>query len=254
MKLMQGLPCKKSAPRLRFSAVALFRRVQYLENESSQPSRGEFPSEPNARSMQNLSPTTGAADGEPGSNLPRVGGTIRRLREAKAMTLQDLAQASGVSVGMLSQIERDRANPSLRVLTQIRIALGVSVSALFDQPHQPSVDPGFVRRRDQRPRLELGYLSKELLSSGTPNSLQFMILHVPPLGTSGGQPMSYAAEKGGMLLEGTIYLRVGDEEVLLAEGDSFLFDGVLPHSFRNPNDAPAQLLWIIGAVRAERQL
>jgi transcriptional regulator with XRE-family HTH domain len=254
MNLTQGPLRKNPCPNWDFLPLRCSLACNILKTDPASRTQGEFPSEPNASSMQNLSPTTGAADGELGSNLPRVGGTIRRLREARSMTLQDLAQASGVSVGMLSQIERDRANPSLRVLTQIRMALGVSVSALFDQPHHPSIDPAFVRRRDQRPRLELGYLSKELLSSGTPNSLQFMILHVPPLGTSGGQPMSYAAEKGGMLLEGAIYLRVGDEEVLLAEGDSFLFDGVLPHSFRNPNDAPAQLLWIIGAVRAERQL
>jgi transcriptional regulator with XRE-family HTH domain len=186
--------------------------------------------------------------------VPRVGETIRRLRQAKGMTLQELAVGSGVSVGMLSEVERDRANPSLRVLTQIRMALGVTVSALFEDAQPRSADPAFVRRADGRGRLELGYLSKELLSPSTPKKLQFMILHIPPGGTSGGQPLSYPAEKGGMILEGTLELTVRNESVTLREGDSFLFDSLDPHSFRNPGDAKARVLWIIGAVRDEPQL
>jgi transcriptional regulator with XRE-family HTH domain len=193
-------------------------------------------------------------DAAPLVGMPRVGETIRRLRQAKSMTLQDLAAAAGVSVGMLSQLERDRANPSLRVLTQIRIALGASVSELFDDTEQRPADPDFVRRADRRGWLELGYLRKELLSPGKPDNLQFMILHIPPGGTSGGQPLSYPAEKGGMVLEGTIELTVKNRAVTLREGDSFLFDSLDPHSFRNPTEAMARVLWIIGAVRVERHL
>lgn len=170
------------------------------------------------------------------------------------MSLQELAVASGVSVGMLSQIERDRANPSLRVLTQIRHALGAPINALFTDEPQPLPDPDFVRRANRRPTLELGYLSKELLSSGPPHNLQFMILHITPHGTSGDQPLSYPAEKGGMVLEGELWLKVGEEEAHLLEGDSFLFDSALPHSFRNPTDAIVKVLWIIGAVRVDRHL
>ncbi len=186
--------------------------------------------------------------------MPRVGRTLRRLRQEKGLSLQELALAAGVSVGMLSQLERDRANPSLRLLTQIRIALGVSVSELFEEASSRPADPPFVRRADNRGWLELGYLSKELLSPTVPNNLQFMILHIPPHGTSGGQPLSYPAEKGGMILRGELLLKVKSDEVTLREGDSFLFDSLDPHSFRNPTDATTQVLWIIGTVRVERHL
>jgi len=186
--------------------------------------------------------------------VPRVGEAIRRLRQVKGMTLQELALASGVSVGMLSQVERDRANPSLRVLTQIRIALGASVSELFEDAEPAVADPTFVRRADRRGWLELGYLRKELLSPRKPETLQFMILHIPPGGTSGGQPLSYPAEKGGMVLEGVIELTVKNHTVTLRQGDSFLFDSLDPHSFRNPTEETARVLWIIGAVRVEQHL
>ena len=180
--------------------------------------------------------------------MPHVGGAIRALRHGRGMTLQALSLASGVSVGMLSQIERDRANPSLRILSQLRTALGAPISALFEEPSALPQDPAFVRRSGKRPWLDLGYLSKELLSPGGPQNLQFMILHIPPLGTSGDHPLSYPAEKGGLVLKGEFLLRVGGAEARLREGDSFLFDSLDPHSFRNPLDQPARVLWIMGAV------
>ena len=193
---------------------------------------------------------------EDATAIPRVGAIIRSLRQAKGMTLQALATVSGVSSGMLSQIERDLANPSLRVLSQVRNALGAPISALFEEPPPAPAaqDPAFVRRADMRPWLELGYISKELLSPGGPQNLQFMILHVPPRGTSGAQPLSYPAEKGGMVLEGQLVLSVNDQEALLKEGDSFLFDSLHPHTFRNPLDAEARVLWIMGAVPVETRL
>jgi uncharacterized cupin superfamily protein len=95
---------------------------------------------------------------------------------------------------------------------------------------------------------------KELLSSSAAQNLQFMILHVPPHGSSGDQPLSYPAEKAGLMLQGEILLKVGDEEVRLTEGDSFQFDSIKPHSFRNPVAQPAAILWIIGQTLVDRQL
>ena len=186
--------------------------------------------------------------------VPLVGGAIKRLRREKGLSLISLAKESGVSVGMLSQIERDVANPSLRVLTQILHALGESMSALFTKSEAALTDPSFVRRRMRHPMLDLGCLQKELLSSGSSHNLQIFILHIPPKGSSGTQPLSYPAEKGGLVLEGVIVLKVGDEEAVLDQGDSFVFDSSIPHSFNNSSDAPAKLLWIIGRVAVDRHL
>ncbi len=195
-------------------------------------------------------PKATAAD----ADVPPVGRAVRRLRLAKGMSLQQLATQASVSVGMLGQIERNRANPSLRVISQIRAALGVSMGELFEDPPQPLADPPFVRRAALRPWLDVGYVSKELLSPGGPQTLQFMILHIPPYGKSGDRTMLYAAEKGGMVLEGVLLLTVNGQEALLEEGDSFLFDKGLPHSIANPQDRTAKILWIMGAVPVERDL
>jgi transcriptional regulator with XRE-family HTH domain len=199
-------------------------------------------------------PVDGRLDLLKATAIPRVGAVIRGLRQDKGMTLQALAAASGVSSGMLSQIERDLANPSLRVLSQIRAALGAPISALFAETPPAPKDPAFVRRADQRPWLDLGYISKELLSPGGPQQLKFMILHVPARGDSGAQPMSYPAEKGGMVLEGELVLSVDGTEATLREGDSFLFDSLNPHSFRNPLDRGARVLWIMGAATVDTRV
>jgi transcriptional regulator with XRE-family HTH domain len=184
----------------------------------------------------------------------KVGSTLKRLRVEKGMSLQELAKASGVSSGMISQVERGLSNPSLRVLTALRRALNAPISVLFEELPGDVADPDFVRRADRRPLLDLGHISKEWLSSGPHQNLQIMILHIAGNGSSGDTPLSYPAEKGGMVLEGELVLKVGEEEALLREGDSFVFNSATPHSFQNPTPRPTRVLWIIGAVALDRHL
>lgn len=188
----------------------------------------------------------------------RVGATLRKLRKEKKMSLQDLAAASGVSVGMISQVERDLANPSMRLLSALRRSLNISMQEMFGESPESSTDrggdPSFVRRSENRPEINLGQLKKELLTSGGRHNLQIMILKFEPGGQSGGRALSYPAEKGGLVLQGEIVLRVNEEEAVLREGDSFAFDSALPHGIRNDSDAPADVLWVIGAVQFDRHL
>lgn len=193
------------------------------------------------------------------TKIPSVGPVIRRVRLQRGMSLQQLAEASGVSIGTLSQIERNLSNPSLGMLTSIRQALSIPLSALFEDEKQdgdPLFDPKFVRRGHHRPRLDLGsqHMVKELLSPSMAQDLQFMILALPPGGHSGDQALIYPCEKAGLVIQGTFLLKVGDEETILAEDDSFQFWGATPHSFSNPGQTTAKVIWIIGKTLLERHL
>src|SRR5471032_1481847 len=68
---------------------------------------------------------------------PRVGAQIQRLRSERRMTLDDLSRAAGVSKSMLSEIERDKANPTIAVAWRLTNALGVSLDSLFAPPKAP---------------------------------------------------------------------------------------------------------------------
>ena len=171
------------------------------------------------------------------------------------MSIQELARKSGVSVGMISQIERDLANPSMRVLTAVRRALNISMQEMFSDDEQNTLnEPSFVRRAARRPFIDLGALQKELLTSGGNHNLQIMILTIAPGGTSGNTALSYPAEKGGLVLEGELILSVDHREAKLGTGDSFVFDSAQEHGFRNESDYPARILWVIGAVQFDRHL
>lgn len=186
-----------------------------------------------------------------------IGKNLRQLRKSKGMSLQSLADASGVSVGMISQVERGLANPSMRLLAALRRALNISMQELFGD-HQSSeesaVDPLFVRRLHQRPQIDLGTLQKQLLTPSDRKNLQLMILRLEPGGESGGRALNYPAEKGGLILSGSLVLTVENESAELTTGDSFVFDSARPHHFRNIRNEPAELLWIIGAVQFDRHL
>lgn len=186
--------------------------------------------------------------------MTRVGATIRQLRTSRNLSLQDLSNLSGVSIGMLSQVERNLANPSMRILNKIQLALGTNAGAFFNDETGSEREPDFVRRKNQRAFCDLGYLTKELLSSGASQHLEIMLLHIPANGSSGEQPLTSTSEKGGLVLEGTLIMSVGGREAKLFEGDSFIFDGQSPHSFYNPGPKSAKVLWIISNIPISRHL
>lgn len=187
-----------------------------------------------------------------------VGATLRAARQLRGMSLQELAGKSGVSVGMISQVERGRANPSMRLLTALRRALNISLQELFGELSEPqkgpSEDPDFVRRAADRAVIDLGHMRKELLTSSGRQNLQIMLLKIEAGGHSGGSALSYPAEKGGLVLSGEVVLSVNGRQAVLRAGDSFSFDSAQAHSIRNDSLETAEVIWIIGAVRFDRHL
>jgi transcriptional regulator with XRE-family HTH domain len=188
--------------------------------------------------------------------IERLGRTLRRLRRERGMSLQALADLADISVGMLSHIERGLSTPSLRSLSRIRNALGVPLSSLFEEDAASPARSEYVRRRGNRPVLDLGpkYLVKELLSPSSARDLQFMILTIPPGGGSGEQPFNSPGEKGGFMLQGSMRLEIGKDFVDIQEGDSVQFDSSIPHRFYNIGKTSAKVLWIIGQLPHERHL
>lgn len=176
----------------------------------------------------------------------RVGARLRALRLAKRMSISGLAELAGVSTGMVSQIERDLSNPSVRMLERLRVALDVPLTALLEDDDLQRPMKEFVRRAAERPHFTVGPngLVKELLSPHGDHDLQFMLITVPP-GSRSGEVLLGDGEKAGLVLRGKLTLRVGDQQQLLSEGDSFQFSSKLPHQVENPTGEDAQVLWIM---------
>ena len=195
------------------------------------------------------------ADPDPRDTGPiDVGTRLKRLRAERSLTIVQLAERAGVSSGMISQIERGTANPSIRTLQRLRAALGVNLWEMLDRTAAPEVAPtvqpsAYVLRRPDRPRIVVGEsrLVKELLSPRNDRNLRFMIITLPPGGVSEDVIIG-EGEKGGLVLEGRVRLAVGADVSDLAEGDSFQFPSSLSHALSNLHAEPARVVWIMSVL------
>lgn len=174
------------------------------------------------------------------AGAPKIGALIRARRQQLKMTLSDLGTASGVSVGYLSQVERDQATPSLGTLTQVARALDVGVEYFIATP---SAQDAFSRA-GQRPKFSIDGSSVvyERLGAEFPgSSLSSYILTVPPGYRS--EMVSHEGEEILYILEGEITQRVDDDEFIMRAGDSLHFRGTRPHAWRNSSKQSARLFW-----------
>lgn len=181
-------------------------------------------------------------------SINEIGSRIRQVRTIRKMSLAELSQHSGVSIAMLSNVERGQAYPSVQTLQKIVAILDIDISELFRSGTQGGqIDSEVIVRSADRLRVKFGSdgLAKQLLSPARSSDLEMLMLEIEPGCTSGPVPWVRNSEKAGLVIEGRFEFTLGSATSLLEEGDSFQFDGRTPHSFRNPGQTMARVLWII---------
>ncbi|CEJ13788.1 HTH-type transcriptional regulator PuuR [bacterium YEK0313] len=185
----------------------------------------------------------------------RLGETIRLLRQRAGLSIQDVATSTGLSTGMISQVERALATPSIRTLRLLSIALAVPISYFFEVRETAETSRYIVRRNDRRLlRLTASGVLKEALTPAEKGELEFYELTLNPGGSSGTDFFQHTGEKAGYVLAGRLRLWLNHEAHELDAGDSFRFPSTVPHMFDNPTQAIARVIWVttLGAARAER--
>jgi transcriptional regulator with XRE-family HTH domain len=182
-----------------------------------------------------------------GEGLERqVGEQIRELRLIKRLTLQQLADTVGVSVGYLSQIERNRSKLPIGTLRKICDVLGVHISWFFpNTPEGPPQERGFIVRAQNRRRLTFTGLgiNEELLSPNLSGPLELLLSTIEPGADSG--EYSHDGSEAGIVICGTMELWVNGQYFLLEEGDSFSFKSTERHRCRNPGAVATKVVWVI---------
>jgi XRE family transcriptional regulator, regulator of sulfur utilization len=177
------------------------------------------------------------------------GPRVRALRDAMGLSLRDLAERSGVSAPMLSQVERGETSPTLAVATKIAAGLDLTLSQLLRLDESPHVvvTPAGNRRTVKRD----GHTVEEL-TPPLPGQRADVSLHTlaPAAGTGGPDdpPMHEpGSRETAFVLEGGITLFVDGDRHALAAGDSVTFDADLPHRFENEGGEPARMVAVIAA-------
>jgi len=181
--------------------------------------------------------------------VPAVGTRIRALRDAMGFSLRDLAERSGVSAPMLSQVERGETSPTLAVAAKIAAGLELTLSQLLrlDEGQHVAV----VRTAD-RHRFERGGHRVEELTPSLPGQRADVSLHVlAPGAATGGREDPPMHEPGSretaVVLAGTLTLTVDGTRYELRAGDSVTFDADLPHHLENEGEEPTRFLAVIAA-------
>jgi transcriptional regulator with XRE-family HTH domain len=173
------------------------------------------------------------APSEPTDLAPIVGVNLRRLRTRRGLSLERLAQISGVSRAMLGQIELGQSAPTINVLWKIARALEVTFSALISSRTQSgalvlrSADSKLLTSKDR------SFSSRALFPFDEPRRVEFYELRL-----AGGAVEDADAHPPGtgenlVVTAGTIEIDVAGDTHKLDAGDSILFEADTPHAYRN---------------------
>ena len=180
---------------------------------------------------------------------PPVGPRVRALRDAMSLSLRDLADRSGVSAQMLSQVERGETSPTLAVAAKIAAGLELTLSQLLrlDEGRHVAISRATERRESRR-----GGHRIEELTPPLPGQRADVSLHVlDPGATTGGASDPPMHEPGSretaVVLAGDLALVIEGERHELHEGDSVTFDADLPHHFENEGTDPTRFIAVIAA-------
>lgn len=178
-----------------------------------------------------------------------VGRDLRALRQSKQVTLQQLADQIGRSVGFLSQVERglsDLPIADLRAIAEtLKVPMGLFFTAGEATPQQSIAEAHYVVRANQRRRLgspESG-ITEELLSPDLGGSFETFLTVIEP-GAAREQAISRGAEEAAYLVSGSLEIKIGDNSFTLNEGDSFRIDREA-FSWRNKTERRAVLVWTL---------
>ena len=169
----------------------------------------------------------------------RVAENLRDLRRKRNLSLDELAQRTGVSRAGLSQIETRNTNPTLGVLWKIAAGLGVPFAELLGEA-QPRIsvlrrqEVAVLRSADRR------FESRPLMPSAAGNQVEVYELRLAAGARHASDSHGAGTRELVAVISGALRLTAGDRTEDLAAGDSMLFNSNVPHVYENPGDTEAR--------------
>ncbi|HRC55182.1 MAG TPA: helix-turn-helix domain-containing protein, partial [Kofleriaceae bacterium] len=170
---------------------------------------------------------------EPADLAPIVGANLRRLRTRRGLSLEKLANQSGVSRAMLGQIELGQSAPTINVLWKIARALEVTFSALISSRTQSGV---LVLRAGEAKVLtskDRAFSSRALFPFDEPRRVEFYELRLASGGVERAESHAPGTAENLVVSAGSVEIDIAGETHHLDAGDSILFEADSPHAYRN---------------------
>ncbi len=168
-----------------------------------------------------------------------IGPRFRRLRLQRGESLATVANAVGVSIGFLSNLERSQSGASVSIMRRLAQYFGLNILDLF---HPIDGTGPLVKPRDRK-SLEGGPgVQMQLLASGK-ITMEPHLFRVAP-GAGSGESYSHEGEEFLYLVRGRLDIVLAGEQYHLRAGDSFYFSSKTQHSWANPGKSETIILWI----------
>ena len=179
-----------------------------------------------------------------GQSAVDVGPRIKAVRRAQRLTIESLAEASGLTKSFLSKVERGKSTPSVAALLRIAQALSIPLSSLFEN----SATRRVVRALDY-PQVNFGgeHLVEYLLTPHSERRVQVMLSKIARGGGSGAELYDLPGDVEFLfVVEGVLEVTFADGPITLRAGDAVTFDPASHRAFRVPDDVDgATVLWVI---------
>ena len=178
---------------------------------------------------------------------PEIGATLQKLRLGRGLTLEDLSRVAGVSKSMLSQIEREKANPTIAITWRLANALGVGIGELLtgQTPDATTIRTLEAHETPTLPGNHAGYVMRILGPMELAGKFEWYELTLAP----NGELASAAHDPGTVehltLLQGTMELGVGNEKKKLKIGSTARYPGDKEHVIRNPGKTESRALMVV---------
>ena len=190
-------------------------------------------------------PAAGGGAQESTDLAPVVGANLRRLRTRRGLSLERLAQISGVSRAMLGQIELGQSAPTINVLWKIARALEVTFSALISARTQS----GALVLRSQESKIltskDRSFSSRALFPFDEPRRVEFYELRLAGGSVEDADAHPPGTSENLVVTAGTIEIDVSGDTHRLETGDSILFEADTPHAYRNPGKVEAVMYLVM---------
>ena len=171
----------------------------------------------------------------------RIGEKLRSARKAQRITLDQLAQASGLSKSFISRVENNSTSPSISSLVQLCQVLSIPVGELFTEPATTLV------HLDQAPLINLGgqHVEERLLSGREESRAQMIRSTAEPFAHGGERLYTISSDLELLhVVRGSVTVIFTSREVEMRAGDTLSFAGREPHTWR-AHDEGAELIWTL---------
>lgn len=182
----------------------------------------------------------------PLSDMPEIGKNIAVIRKQKDLSLEELSRRSGVSTGMLSQIEKDRVNPTVAVVWKIAYGLDVPFHDLLAREDE---EPLFkILHKNEAVILERGggtVVFRILSPLSMAEKLELYTVTIKKGAVLESTPHSKDTEEFATVLSGSITIEVNGKTATLVEGDTIHYHADVQHTIKSVGDSDSYLYMVV---------